>query len=80
MKELVIHAVIKSDVVLDDLKKFGFNWLHADNEKGVHWTTPSGITIYGSDRLVRYNKLTQAVLDTILAMSCAGLLTILKSV
>lgn len=78
MKELIVRVAIKPNIVLDDLKKFGFNWIHADPEKGVHWTNTNGITIYSSDRIIHYDKLTQAVLDTILALCCAGLAIIVK--
>lgn len=64
---------------MEELKRFGFDWLSADVIKGICWATKSGIKILSSDRIVRYDKLTQEVLDTILTMCCAGLLIISKS-
>lgn len=75
---LVVQAKVKANVVLDDLRKCGFNWIRCDSENGVHWTK-GGVTIYSNDRKVRYKKLTQEVLDTILSLCCAGLIVILKS-
>ena len=75
---LIIQAKVKAGVELDDLRKCGFNWAQYDNERGVH-RTKGGVTIYSSDRKVRYKKLTQEVLDTILSLCCTGLIVILKT-
>ena len=73
---LSIRAKIKPDFELDELKRYGFNWVYCDQENGVHWTK-GDVTIYSNSREVVYKKLTQEVLNCILLLCCKGLLIIL---
>lgn len=74
--KLTVKVKLKPGVDLGNVK--GFNWNKYDNEKGVHWSDGL-LTIYSFENKVRYETLSQEVLNRIIELCSAGVLVLDKN-